>query len=185
MRNTDAHNSFAIWSKATGGAPKIYGIGAMEVFTPLDPGTPATFYLAQIDAVNAGKTMEIKLWDPGDTGALSASLEILQPTAAGYTPASFTYSAEPVASGAAACTTSGTTTALTTNTGNNSLFQGCWVTLDITLLNTYSAPTPPGEPGAGWWKIRYTMGNQSTNPAYDLTTWQVQIRGNPVHLIVP
>ncbi len=186
MRSTNAHNSFALWSKATGGTPRIYGIGAMEVFTPLDASSQATFYLAQIDAVNAGKTMEIKLWDPGDTGALSASLEILQPTAAGYSPATFTYSAEQVASGAVACgSRSGTTSALTTNTGNNSLFNGCWLTLDITLPNTYSAPQPPGEPGAGWWKIRYTMGSQSTAPAFDLTTWQVQIRGNPVHLIVP
>ena len=37
---------------------------------------------------------------------------------------------------------------------------------------------------AGWWRIRYNMGSGSGN-AFDLTTWQVGIRGNPVHLVVP
>jgi hypothetical protein len=36
---------------------------------------------------------------------------------------------------------------------------------------------------SGWWKIRYNMtGNGTSN---DVTTWKVQIKGNPVHLIVP
>ncbi len=40
------------------------------------PGGRATeFYLAQIDAEHAGKTMVIKLWDPGDTGQLAANLQ--------------------------------------------------------------------------------------------------------------
>ena len=26
-------------------------------------------------------------------------------------------------------------------------------------------------------------GNSSDNPAFDLTTWQVELRGNPVHLV--
>ena len=47
----------------------------MEAYTPLEPSTSAEFYLAQIEAAHAGKTMEIKLWDPGDTNSLSANLE--------------------------------------------------------------------------------------------------------------
>jgi hypothetical protein len=186
MDNANGHNSFALWAGAAGGTPRVYGIGTMEMFTPLTAGQPATLYLAQIEAVHAGKTMEIRLWDPGDTGNLSAALEILQPTATGYQPAAFNYTAKQAASGAVACNSSAGTgvTSLTTNTGGSSVFNGCWLTIQIPLPDTYTAPTPPGEPGPGWWKIRYTMGTGTAN-AYDLTTWSVSIRGNPVHLKVP
>ncbi len=37
----------------------------------------------------------------------------------------------------------------------------------------------------GWWKIKYTMGGSTSSYSTDLTTWKVQIIGNPVHLVVP
>jgi hypothetical protein len=186
MDSANGHNSFAIWGKATGGTPRVYGNGAMEMFTPLTAGQPATLYLAQIGSVHAGKTMEIKLWDPGDTNALSASLEFLEPTATGYQAASFNYTAKEVANGAASCNSEANNgvTSVTTNTGGSSVFNGCWVTIQIPLADNYTAPTPPGEPGPGWWKVRYAMGAGTSN-AFDLTTWEVRILGNPVHLKVP
>ncbi len=42
----------------------------MQAFTPLSANgstVQSEFYLAQIDAVHAGKTLQISLWDPGDT----------------------------------------------------------------------------------------------------------------------
>ncbi len=92
QNNTTALNAFAIWATATGGTPNVYGNGAMEAYVRLPGGQASEFYLAQIASVHAGKTMQIDLWDPGDTGALSASLQILQPTSSGFAPASFTYS---------------------------------------------------------------------------------------------
>ncbi len=80
MDDANGHNSFSLWATASGGSPKIHGLSAMEAFTPLNGGGAADFYLAQIDAEHAGKTMVIKLWDPGDTGNLSAALRILRPT---------------------------------------------------------------------------------------------------------
>ena len=55
----------------------------------------------------------------------------------------------------------------------------------LPIPTDYSAPTPPGEPGPGWWKIRYVMGGSSGDTASDLTTWKTQIVGNPVHLVIP
>jgi hypothetical protein len=166
----------------------------MEAFTPLDAGKSAEFYLAQIDKVHAGKTMEIKLWDPGDTGVLPATLQILQPNAGSApTPARFDYTAKAVASGASNCNGQRGTKVLSvlTNTGSSQVFGGCWVTIQIPLTRDYlgqdyTAPTSAGDPGPGWWKIRYIMGGRtSDDPAFDLTTWQVDIIGNPVHLVVP
>jgi hypothetical protein len=60
------------------------------------------------------------------------------------------------------------------------------LTITVPLPTNYSAPTPPGETnGGGWWKIEYDMGGSSSTNAYDLTTWQVDLLGNPVHLVVP
>ena len=134
--------------------------------------------------------MEIKLWDPGDTNSLSANLQIRIPGTAGYTSASLNYTAAKGTTNTNAnnCnSTSGTGASnIPTNSGGSGgqLFNGCWVTILIPIPATYTAPTPPGEAEPGWWKIRYNMGSGSTN-AFDLTTWQVQIRGNPVHLILP
>ena len=77
----NGQNSFAIWTKATGGSPKVHGLGAMEAYSPLEPSTSSEFYLAQIEAAHAGKTMEIKLWDPGDTNTLSADAQHPDPDA--------------------------------------------------------------------------------------------------------
>jgi hypothetical protein len=187
--SANGHNSFAFWATATGGSPRIYGLGAMEAFTPLDPGAAAEFYLAQIEAIHAGKTVAIHLWDPGDTGALDATLQILIPTPGGYSaaPLSWTSQRGTRNSDASGCNgRSGSGTSIVTNTGNNSQFNGCWVTIEIPIPANYTAPTPPGEAEPGWWKIRYIMGGSaSANPAFDLTTWQVEIRGNPVHLVLP
>lgn len=188
MDNANGHNSFAVWATATGGTPRVHGHGAMEAFTPLPGGTASTFYLAQIDAVHAGKTMEINLWDPGDTGNLAANIQILQPGASGYSPATLSYTASMEASGGTSACNSNTgtnVTSITTNTGGSSQFNGCWLTIVIPLPASYSAPTPPGETEPGWFKIRYNMSGATTSSAFDLTTWEVSIRGNPVHLVVP
>jgi hypothetical protein len=188
QKNMNGQNSFAIWTKATGGSPKVHGLGAMEAYTPLEPSTSAEFYLAQIEAAHAGKTMEIKLWDPGDTNSLAATLNIRIPGAAGYTSATLSYTAAKgtTNSNASNCNSNvgNNVTSITTNTGGTQVFNGCWVTILIPIPTTYTAPTPPGEAEPGWWKIRYNMGSGSSS-AYDLTTWQVEIRGNPVHLILP
>ena len=84
QRNTTALNAFAIWATASNGTPRVYGLGAMEAYVRLPGGRSSEFYLAQIDAEHAGKTMVINLWDPGDTGDLSANLQILRPTSTTY-----------------------------------------------------------------------------------------------------
>ena len=199
---TNAENDFALFSTVAGHTcpstpfdalcPRVYGLGSMVAFTPLDSGQVADLYLSQISAVYAGKTIKVSLWDPGDTGNLSAKLSFLQPTSSGYSPIAFTWTASKFAASSTS-TCDGKSGAsqggagvetLTTNTGGSSLFNGCWVIISITIPSTYSAPTPTGEPGPGWWKIRYAMGSEGGTAA-DTTTWKTQIIGNPVHLVLP
>jgi hypothetical protein len=180
--NLDANgqNSFALYVDAPGA--RIYGLGAMEQYSPLPGGQASTFYLAQLDAVHAGKTMEIRLWDIGDTNGLAGSLEILQPTPSGWTPATINWSAArgTTHTNAYNCDSlSGTGTLINASSGGTQYFNGCWLTILIPLPTTYSAPQQ------GWWKIRYNVGGSGGSSGFDLTTWQVQVRGNPVHLVLP
>jgi Flp pilus assembly protein TadG len=187
--NTTALNAFAFWVTGSGAtSPRVYGLGAMEAYFPLPADQASTFYLAQIEAAHAGKWMDIDLWDPGDTGNLVADLEILMPTTSGFAPVNFYYNS---ATGTTlppnyTCgpTTSSSVASLRTNTGGTSLFNGKWVRICVQLPDDYSAEPDPVTGQDGWWKIRYTMG-AGTNPSTDLTTWKVNIRGNPVHLVVP
>ncbi|GEM_PF-1184675 len=183
QRNTNGESSFAVYASASGGTPKVYGLGAMQMFTPLSSAGGSTFsefYLAQIDAVHAGKTMEIKLWDPGDTNPLSANVQIEIPTSGGWAATNVDYTATPgtTNAGATACGSnsgSGVSSIVTSNP--TSQFNGCWLTIDIVIPVGYTAPQ------SGWWKIKYNMSGSGTSN--DVTTWKVQIKGNPVHLIVP
>jgi hypothetical protein len=174
--STNAHNQFAIYVSASGPAPQVYGIGAMETYTQLPRSTVSEFYLAKIDAqAGAGKTVEIRLWDAGDTNGLTATLQVLQPTAGGWSAASMSWTATNIANTGSPCP-SGSGTAITTYSGTKQ-YDGCWLNIRVVLPASYSAPQD------GWWKIRYNMGSGTTDMSTDLTTWQVDIRGNPVHLI--
>ena len=107
--------------------------------------------------------------------------EDLQPTAAGWAPASLTWSAARGTSNgnAYACDSlSGSGTTITATASGTQYFQGCWLTIDIPLPTDYAAYQ------SGWWKIEYDVGGTSGS-AFDLTTWQVEIKGNPVHLVLP
>ncbi len=183
QRNTNGESSFALYASASGGTPKIYGLGAMQMFTPLSASGGSTFsefYLAQIEAVHAGKTMEIKLWDPGDTSPLSANLQIEIPTSSGWTPTTIDWSSAvgTSASGTASCNgASGSAVSSIVTANPTSQFNGCWLTIDVVIPIGYTAQQ------SGWWKIKYNMTGSGTSN--DVTTWKVQIKGNPVHLIVP
>ncbi len=160
-------------------APRVYGLGKMVIYANMANGI-TTFYLGRIEAVHAGKTMVIQLFDPGDAAG-NSSVQILQPTSTGYTPATFSYTADSTAAGSKSGTN---VTSLKTTINGAGQYNNSWVTLTIPLPKTYTAPLPPGEPAGilgGWWKIKYTFDSTTT----DTTTWQVSIRGNPVHLVLP
>ncbi len=189
QRSSTGLNAFAIYAQANGGTPRVHGLGAMEAYVRLPGGRSSEFYLAQIDAEHAGKTMVINLWDPGDTGRLAANLQILRPTGTSYQATTFSHSATRNSYNASSCQNrSGTNvSSVTTNTGGTSLYNGCWLTIEIPLPIDYDAPHPSSDSvtsEGGWWKIRYNMSGSSNDYSTDLTTWQVELRGNPVHLVL-
>ena len=168
-------NEFAIKAVATSGTqPQVYGLGAMSIYANMNTGT-TNLYLAQIDATSAGKTAEIRLFDPGDAQG-NASMQVMIPTASGYTPAQYRYYDAGVNGNLTPTPSALTTSPLVTTYYGNRYYNGHWVVIDAVIPPDYTAPQN------GWWKIKYTY---SGGAAHDRTTWQVNIIGNPVHLVVP
>ena len=197
--NANGENSFAIYVSAenTGGVtPRVYGLGAMQAFTPLTSNSSidnnwaddvlSEFYLAQIEAADAGKTMEISLWDPGDTQSLRAELQILRPDAAGARQAGprqrspTRQTRGPAMAYRANCNSlsnSATTSVLTNNGGGSGSGSS---TAAGSRIRTPIPDDYDADQG-GWWKIRYRMDGNGTS--FDVTTWKVNLIGNPVHLV--
>jgi hypothetical protein len=173
--NVATEQNFAIYVSASGGTPNVYGLGAMEMYTPITGAGNSQFYLAQIPAYYAGKTLELNLWDAGDTGGLTAKLYVMMPstTTGTWTAVNFSYTAGSAAGSCAASPTSGSNVGFV---ATNS-FNACWVTINIAIPTTYTAPQN------GWWQIKYAMTGSGTSS--DTTTWTAHILGNPVHLVVP
>jgi hypothetical protein len=180
--NENGINGFGIEvTSASGPLPHVYGQSRMEAFIVIN--NTSVFYLAQVEAVHAGKFLEIKLFDPGDISSTNFKIRIPSASAPGYTYATFTYTATGHA-GCGGTSSGGPTTTLVTSTSSCNYYNNHWVTILAQIPTNYTAPVAPGDPagsGGGWWKIEY--GTAGTGQ--DITTWQVNIRGNPVHLVVP
>ena len=174
--NTNAENMFGIEVKSNVSGSRVYGSTRMCIYNNLD-GSVALFYLAQIPAVHAGKTLEIKLFDPGDVTG-TATLKILKPTSSQYVYSNFSFTAN-----GGTGPQSGTNVSSLQTANGSSLYNNAWVTITIALPSDYGVGglTPNGETEPAWWKIEYTITAQGN----DTTTWEISVRGNPVHLITP
>jgi Flp pilus assembly protein TadG len=180
--STNAENMYSLEATATGATtPQVFGAGRMVAYNNVNGGDQQ-FYLAQIPKIDAGKTLEIDLFDVGDVSG-QAILYVESPDGNVYTNATFNYTADSMC--ASSCSANGVTSITATTSGGTHPYNDSWLTILIPLPSTYGSVglTPGGETQAGWWKIDYKIaaGVQSN----DTTTWRVGVRGNPVHLIVP
>jgi Flp pilus assembly protein TadG len=158
--------------------PQIHALTDMSIFANIS-GSQASFYLAQVDPVHAGKTMRITLFD---TGEGASQLEILDPNG---NPAQFSWSTpcNPPTAPSGGCSAnnvnalnvSGTGTQPYTGLQSTSKYNDRSMVLDIHLPNNYAALYGTNT----WWKVRYTTASAPT----DRTTWSASIVGDPVHLV--
>lgn len=141
--------------------PRVYAKDAMSV-KAATTASVASFYLAEIAPVHAGKKLRIELFDPGEGGS---TIEIMRPTGTNsWTPQTVTWTSE----GASPSSGSGASIDVT-----NSRFNGKLVKITVDLTG-YNPPTDNN-----WWQIRYTFAGTVT----DRTTWSARILGDPVHLV--
>ena len=156
--------------------PKVYGIGAMQAFTPLRPAAASVdrsseFYLAQIDAVHAGKTIEISALGPGrhrpadgqppdphpDVQRLDGHAGDLQRDRRDDQLGSRRRRLRQARLPAPTRRRLDVADQHVHGGGNTTgKFNGCWLTI-VAVIPTRRYDR---RPAAGWWKIRYNMTRQ-------------------------
>jgi hypothetical protein len=191
---TNAENMFGIM--ATGTGVQIYGQSRMCQYNNLAGTASGTttqrFYMAKVDQPSGiGKTLQINLFDIGDSTA--GSIQIISPNGPGGSQqqATFTYttSSDCVAGKSDACSSppGGVTSITVAKDPGGSSFNSTWIYISIDLGGNYGSAglwgpagngLPATNPNAGWWQIQYNV--QGGN---DTTTWGVNVVGNPVHLV--
>ena len=134
--STNAENMFSLWVTSSGTGPQVYGEGKMAAYNNLVSGNQL-FYLAQIGAENAGKTMEISLFDPGDVNG-NAYLRIKSPNGNSYNYATFSWWADNGTSGT-------NVTSIQTASSGGSFFNDRVITIDVALPSSLRL----GRPDAG------------------------------------
>lgn len=163
-----------------GNCATINALGRMSVYIgenrndPSVSTTAASFYFAEIDAIHAGKTMQIELWDPGEG---SNYLQFLDPNGQ-IMP--FRYRTQdrwgtPVAAWvdtAAVCPWDGSTSHCMPAAHHDRI-----VIIEI-LLEDPAGGVYTCNGSDCWWQVNYV----STANVNDTTTWSVKIIGNPIHL---
>ncbi len=172
-------NSYSIKAVSSlGDSPSVYAIGDMGIMS--NQGA-SRFEFAEIVEQHAGKTLQVKLFDPGDSNDSGTySLRFVGPSGAlvpdctyrswrtgEAKPTTFTDGKE---GGASHCN-------IVTRSSGVSLFNDRWLEVRIEI------------PGPGlyacapdcWWTIDYEI--PGTAAPTDRTTWSVAVLGDPVRLV--
>ena len=176
--------------------PALSAYGDMEMYNGILAGTPTQFFLANVKPQYAGKTLRVKLWDPGD-GAGDISVQILKPGPASGSPeagvtvpqctwiktdVNGTVQSTPGSGGSSGTLSGVDGCKLFTTVGSTMRFQDRFVTFQMNIPTTYTCNPnvdPTTNSGSCWWQIKYTT-TQSTS---DYTTWSADIVGDPVRLL--
>ncbi len=142
-------------------------------------GTTTEFFLAQIEEEHAGKTVQIRLFDPGE------GMDNIQFFADDNVAVPFNFRRSNCSVGGI-CSNPGVwpedaSFQTSANCGGNPClrvtnqrYNSQWVTLEYQLPSDYACAS------SCWWKVRYTP--EGTNTPTDRTTWSVKVIGDPAHL---
>lgn len=162
--NDGGTNQYAVRANTTSAAnARVYGINDISIFT--NQAGLSTLNVAEVAAPHAGKTLELKFYDPGEDDA-NAYMTVKRPSGS-------TATCDWVAKNEAGTTVrSGSGNCRIQTSDGNSFFQGLWVTAQVAIPDSYTCTTNC------WWKMEI----QNSQP-HDRTTWAARIIGNPVHLV--
>lgn len=167
--------------------PQVHALEDLPLYASLSGGS-SQFYLAEIHGKNAGKQLEITLFDVGE-GA--ERIQILDPDG---NPFDFTWQSDcsitapsPGCSGSATSWvdpltgTSHAHTLDTSGTGQQiyaaTYSQSTWNDRSVVLTVDIPVNYDTAYPGR-WWQVRYFFGDDIT----DRTTWSIRVIGDPVRL---
>ena len=168
-------NQFSIraTSSGAGDQPSLYTFGDLSLFNNL-PGRSgninASFYLAEITQIHAGKTLEVSLFDPGDgaSGTYYANIK---------GPGGTTQACQYRERGTPTWTSSSNCRIQTRNSSGTNIYNGKWLDIRLNLPLTYTCTNC-------WWTVLYEFLNVASGSSpNDRTVWTAKVIGDPVHLV--
>ncbi len=158
-------NRFSMRAFTSGTAPRFYGLGDMAIYANFE-GNTATFDLAEVPPVHAGKELVIELWDP-DSGNTGVRIELPDGTlpqcsanatdgrdSGGLIPCDINFNNDLIPNGQGS-------------------FNDEHLQIRIAIPVDYTCSTNC------WWTIEVSY----PGGANDTTTWSARIEGNPVRLV--
>lgn len=146
---------------STGPQPSLFAVGDMSIYANVNSGL-TDFYLAEVLPRNAGKTMEIDLFDPGEANG-NNEIRIVGPDGTSP-PCHLDIPSDGVDQDLAQCIID------TTRPAHN--YHDDWLYVSIDLPDTYTCTDC-------WWHVVYDYPGGAT----DTTTWTARMRGNPIRLL--
>lgn len=146
---------------STGPQPALYAVGDMSIYANVNSGL-TDFFLAEVMPYNAGKTMEIDLFDPGEANG-NNEIRIVAPDGTSP-PCHLSIPSDGVDQDLASCIID------TTRPAHN--YHDDWLYVAIDLPDTYTCVDC-------WWHVVYDYPGGAT----DTTTWTARMRGNPIRLL--
>lgn len=140
--------------------PRVYAINYMGIFANANA---ATLYLAEVPPVHAGKTLELRFFDPGE-GSGNANMTITSPPGVGAATCVWT----------ATNGQTGNTCTIATTVSGVAQFNSHWITMQIALpqATSYNCTSDC------FWRVTLNL-----NTPHDRTTWTARVIGNPVRLV--
>ncbi len=160
-------------STGSGPQPRVYGINDMSIFSNNLTG-PSNLYLAEIDPVHAGKTLELRFFDAGDASGLSY-MRVRDPF--GNIPNCTWFSED--SSGTITGSGSGSCEWLTTTSGGTRIYNNEWITAEIDISSGYDCgPTASPSSTDCFWRMELDLSQPN-----ERTTWTARVIGNPVQLV--
>jgi Flp pilus assembly protein TadG len=167
--NADNEFSLRAFSSSNTQAQESIAIAArerMRIFSN-KPSATMEFYLARVPSGSTGQTLEVKLFDVGDSST-SGTIQVVAPPDSGV---SF---ADCIASGPVSGTLPDCSLTVTRSTHN-----GKKQYLEVPIPEGYSCDDRDGT--ACWVRLRYYYGTGSI-PS-DATSWEASMEGDPVRLV--
>ncbi len=161
-------NQYGVRAQTVGPNAKVYGLNDISIFANVSG--VSDLYLAEIKPVHAGKILNVSFFDAGDAAG-DADLTVQDPS--GAIAPNCTWQVRGGGGSGASCN-------IVTTTGGSNPYNGKWIDVQIRLADDYTCNETA--PLGCWWSVKY---DYSASPsAHDRTTWELEVIGNPVRLIV-
>jgi hypothetical protein len=182
-----ASNHYSVRANvASGTTPRVYGINDMSIWSN-DLVENSQLYIAEIEAIHAGKKLELQFYDPGD--ALEESwMSVISPQ--GSTPNcswtvwnhNLTVQTQSPGSGECKWLTTDPSRVDPTRTGPGGSPTALRVYNEQWIVALIDLPDDPADMCGSdcFWKMELDLSDPT-----ERTTWRARVIGNPVRLVPP